>query len=125
MGQAAVENGTPFAFEALFLADEEGRSLLVPVVKATYDIGPRGLTLAKEQVPLNPAGEAYGDPADSSYRYEPECAFVKPATDAVLIGSACAQRGGTTEMLVAFQVGALKKGVRIVGDRVFFKAMGT
>src|SRR5437016_2718537 len=100
MGQADVQNGTPFAFEALFLADEEGRPLLVPVVKATYEIAARGLTLAEEQIPLNPAGDAYGDPAESSYRYEPECAFVKPATDVVLVGSACAPRSGTTEMLV-------------------------
>src|SRR5437762_614166 len=125
MGQADVQNGTPFAFEALFLADEEGRPLLVPVVKATYEISPRGLTLAKEQIPLNPAGESYGEPGESSYRYEPECAFVKLATDVVLVGSACAPRSRTAEMLVAFQLGPLKKGARVVGDRVFFKAMGT
>jgi hypothetical protein len=85
MGQPEVENQTPFAFEALFLADEEMRPLLVPVVKATYDISERGLSLAGEQLPVNPAGEAYGDPAKTSYRYEPECAFIKLATDVVLV----------------------------------------
>ncbi len=125
MGQPKVENQTPFAFEALFLADEEMRPLLVPLVKATYDISERGLSLAAEQLPVNPAGEAYGDPAETSYRYEPECAFAKPATDVVLVGSAVAPKPGTTEMLVAFQVGPLKKGVRVIGDRAFYKALGS
>src|SRR5262249_8119313 len=82
-------------------------------------------SLAEEQIPVNPAGEAYGDPAESSYRYEPECAFAKPATDVVLVGSAVAPKPGTTEMVVAFQVGSLKKGVRVLGDRVFYKSVGS
>jgi hypothetical protein len=125
VGRGAIENGTPFAFEALFLADEDGRALFVPALKATYDISDRGLALAEDQLPLNLAGEAYGDPAESSYRYEPECAFVKPSTDVVLVGSAVAPKAGTTEMLVCFQVGPMKKGVRVFGDRAFYKAVGS
>jgi hypothetical protein len=161
MGQAIVDNGTPFAVEPLFLADEEGRPLLVPIVKGTWSITARGLALsalsalpalpelADEQVAVKLAGElsrearasrssaaapraaqaAAGDDADAaqpaaSYRYEPECAFIKLATDVVLTGSACASHPGTTELLVAFQVGALRKGVRVVGDRAFYKAVG-
>lgn len=125
VGHPAIDNGTPFAFEPLFLADEEGRPLLVPLVKATYVLGPRGAEPAEEQIPVNPEGVPYGDPAESSYRYEPECAFVKAATDVVLVGSAVAPKPGTTEMLVAFQVGPVKKGVRVVGDRAFFRAVGS
>jgi hypothetical protein len=125
VGHPAIENGTPFAVEPLFLADEEGRPLLVPLVKATYAIGARALVLADEQVPVVPEGAPYGDPAESSYRYEPECAFAKPATDVVLVGSAVAPKAGTTEMLVAFQVGPVRKGARVVGDRAFFKAAGS
>jgi hypothetical protein len=125
VGHPAIENGTPFAFEPLFLADEEGRPLLVPLVKATYAIGARGPTLAAEQAPVIPEGVPYGDPAQSSYRYEPECAFAKPATDVVLVGSAVAPRPGTAEMLVAFQLGPLRKGVRVVGDRAFYRAAGS
>lgn len=125
VGHPAVDNGTPFALEPLFLADEEGRPLLVPLVKATYALGPRGVALADEQAPVSPGGAPYGDPAVSSYRYEPECAFAKPATDVVLVGSAVAPKPGTAELLVAFQVGPVRKGVRVLGDRVFFKAAGT
>jgi hypothetical protein len=121
MGQPGIENGTPFAFEPLFMADEEGRPLLVPVAKATYDIAGRGLTLAPSQEAVNPAGVPNGDPAETSYKYEPECALPKLSTDVVLVGSAVAPKGGTREMLVAFQVGTLRKGVRVLGDRVFVK----
>ncbi len=125
MGHFSLENETPFAFEPLFLADEEGRPLFVPLVKATYELSAAGLSLAAEQVPPDLAGTAYGDPEKSSYRYEPECAFVKPATDVVLVGHAVAPRPGTTEVTVALQVGPLHKGVRVVGDRTFYKAAGS
>jgi hypothetical protein len=35
MGHPTVENETPFAFDMMGLADEEGRPLLLLVVKAT------------------------------------------------------------------------------------------
>jgi hypothetical protein len=124
VGQPEIENGTPFAFAPVFLADEEGRPLLVPLVKATFAIGPRGLSLAEVQRDPALAGEAYGDPAETSWRYEPEGLLPKPATDVVLVGSAVAPRPGTSDMLVAFQVGPVRKGVRVLGDRAFFRAVG-
>jgi hypothetical protein len=124
VGEPAVENGTPFAFEPLFLADEELRPLLVPLVKATYAIVPRGLALAEEQVPVNVPGDPWDETDASSFRYEPECSLPKPATDVVLVGTATAPKRGTTEMLVALRVGPVSKGVRVVGDRLFFKAAG-
>ena len=125
MGQPMTENCTPFAFEGLFLIDEEARPLLVPIVKATYTFDAAGrLCLAPEQVPLNMTGEWWGKPGESSYKYEPECAFIKLATDVVLIGSAHAPKKGTCEVLVTLGVGALRKSVRVVGDRVWFKSLG-
>ncbi|HEY7725133.1 MAG TPA: DUF2169 domain-containing protein [Anaeromyxobacteraceae bacterium] len=125
MGHPEVENGTPFAFEPVFVADEEGRPLLVPVVKGTWAVSERGLSLAADQLPPLLAGEPHGeDLATSSWRYEPEGSLPKPATDVALLGSAVAPKAGTTQMLVAFQLGTLKKGVAVVGDRGFFKAVG-
>ncbi len=125
MGHPAIDNQTPFAFEPVFIADEEGRPLLVPVVKGTWAVGPAGLSLLAEQPAVLLEGEAHGDPATSSWRYEPEGTLPRPATDVVLVGSAVAPKPGTTEMLVALQVGAVKKGVRVVGDRAFFKSVGS
>ena len=125
MGHPEIENGTPFAFEPLFLADEEGRPLLAPLVKATYEITGKGIAVAEEQVPMIAEGIPEGEPGKSSYRWEPEGSLPKPATDVVLLGSALAPHAGTTELLVGFQVGTLRKGVRVVGDRVFFKSLGS
>src|SRR5689334_5711759 len=122
MSHATIENKTPCAFEAIYLSDEEGRPLLVTVLRATYEIRGQRLSLAEKQAPVSIAGELYGeDAATSSYRYEPEIAFYKPATDVVLIGHASAPRGGTSEMDVSFQVGAVAKSVKVVGDRVWVR----
>jgi len=44
-----------------------------------------------EQAPVNLSGEHWAAPETSSYKYEPEIAFIKPATDIVLIGHAHAK----------------------------------
>jgi hypothetical protein len=125
VGHPSIENKTRFAFEPLFLADEEGRPLLVPVVKATFEFEGRiGLELAEQQVPLKIEGEYWGQPDFSSYKYEPECAFVKLTTDVVLIGHAHAPEPDTSELRVTLRVGELEKTVRVVGDRVWYRSLG-
>ncbi|RKG84536.1 DUF2169 family type VI secretion system accessory protein [Corallococcus terminator] len=124
MGHPAIENETPFAQGLMGLADEEGRPLLLVVIKATYSLTGTGLRLAKQQVPINWSGEPLGKPGESSDRYESEGAFIKPATDVVLLGHAHAPRSGATETLVALQVGPLKKAVRVLGERTWFKSLG-
>ena len=127
MGHPAVENSTPFAYEPVFVANEGGRPLLVAVVKGTWDIGPQGLALAEQQDPPALAGvpTSEEEEGESSWRYEPEGSLLKPATDVVLVGSAVAPRPRTTDMMVGFQIGALRKSVRVLGDRIFFQSLGT
>src|SRR5688572_24648497 len=105
LGHPSINNQTPFAFELLALADEDMRPLMALVVKATYSITDEGLRLAEEQVPVDVAGSHWGKPEESSYRYEPECAFTKLATDVVLTGQAWAPSRNTREMVVALHVG--------------------
>src|ERR1035438_5423849 len=125
MGHAEIENRTPFAFEASIAADEEGCPLLVPIVKATYAIQrDSSLTVAEKQMPVTLAGQLYGKPGVSSYKYEPECAFMKPATDVALIGFAHAPAVGATEVYVSLCAGSLEKTVRVVGDRFWYRSMG-
>jgi len=124
MGHAEVENLTPFPFQALFAADEDGRPLLVPIVKATFTIDPDGvLTIAEKQKPVSSAGQFYGEPAVSSYKYEPETAFFKPATDVVLVGSAWARPGPATQVDVSLRAGPLFKRARVIGDRYWMKSL--
>jgi hypothetical protein len=125
MSHPSVENRTPLAVELLGLTDEETRPLLVLVAKATYSIGQGGLALAEEQVPVNMAGEYWGAPEKSSYRYEPECAFTKVATDVVLVGHAHALEKGTRDLLVALRVGPVQKAVRVLGERVWYRSLGS
>ncbi|MCY1046511.1 DUF2169 domain-containing protein [Corallococcus sp. bb12-1] len=126
MGHPVIQNRTPFVFEPLFLADEETRPLLVPVVKATFLLGASGaLKLAPQQTPLCPQGERWEETDTSSYRYEPEGAFFKTATDVALVGHAHAPRPGTRELEVSLQVGALRKDVKVVGERSWFKNLGS
>jgi len=127
MGHPQIENKTPFVMETLFLVDEEFRPLVVPVVKATWTIQTDGrLLLAEQQVPLELGGAMWGDdPENSSYKYEPEVAFIKPATDVVMIGHAHAQRADTKEMVVGLRVGSLVKEVLACGDRIWFKTLGS
>jgi hypothetical protein len=126
MAHADIENNTPFAFDFTLLADEEGHPLVVPLVQATYTLQERGLgTLAEKQLPVQPRGELWGEPGKSSYKYEPQFAFTKPATDVVLIGHACAIEGSATEVLVRSRVGRLDKAVRVTGDRYWVRSLGS
>ena len=126
MGHPETENATPYAFEPLHLLDEESRPLFVALVKGTFAIGRDGRCApAEEPVPIKLAGEPFGeDPATSSFKYEPEVAFFKPATDVIMNGQAHAARSGTTEMMVSVRVGPVQKQVRVSGERAWYRAAG-
>jgi hypothetical protein len=125
MGHPAIENKTPFAFEVLFLVDEEFRPLVVPVIKGTFEIRDARCHLAEKQLPVNVSGEHWGeDPETSSYKYEPEVAFFKPATDVVLVGQAYAPGGRAMEMDVTLAVGPLRKALKVFGERQWFAVAG-
>jgi hypothetical protein len=124
MGHAQIDNKTPFVFEPLFLVDEEFRPLLVTVVKATFEIDRGGRCVrAEKQLPLDIGGKLWGEnPETSSYKFEPEVAFVKSATDVVLIGHAYTPRSGVNETGVRLTVGPLVKEARVLGDRSWYKS---
>jgi hypothetical protein len=119
-----VDNQTPFAFESVFLSDEQGCPLYVPLVQATYHIGQNGsLTAVEEQPPVKIAGEYWGDPESTSVKYEPVFAFTKPATDVVLIGHAHAPSVGTRRMEVGIRVGPIGKTITVTGDRLLVRRL--
>jgi hypothetical protein len=112
-----IDNQTPFAVTPLFISDEDGRPIVVPVIKATFDVSPHGdVTLGAEQVPVDFKGKLYGEPAASSPHFEPETAFVKLATDCVLLGHAVSVRP-TTQMDVSVRIGPVGKSARVTGNR--------
>jgi hypothetical protein len=118
VGHPAINNETPFAFTPLFIADEEMRPIVVTVVKATYQFELDGsLALAEEQGAVNPAGEPSTDAAVSSYKYEPETAICKLATDVALIGHAHPPGNGATQMDVGIRLGPVRRIAKVFGDR--------
>jgi hypothetical protein len=124
MGHPKIDNKTGFAFEPVFVTDNEAKPLLVAVVKATFQIeGSEKLKLAEKQMPVNLAGQYWGDPDNSSYKYEPEGAMYKPATDVALIGHAYGLPNQSHAM-VSFRVGALQKVARVTGDRCWVRTLG-
>lgn len=119
MPHPETDNRTPFESAPLFVADEENRPLLVAVAKATYDIPASApVVLAEEQSPVLVDGECWGEPGESSHKYEPEIAWEKPGTDLVLIGHAWAPRANVTALDVGFAVGRWRRVARVYGDRV-------
>ncbi len=125
MGHPNIHNRTPFAFDALFLCNEDGAPVAAAVVKATYSIrdGSR-LELAEVQAPLNAVGEFWHDEPESSYRYEPETALFKPASDVVLVGHAWAPGPRVRSVNVGFQVGPIQKALKVSGDRYWERSLG-
>jgi hypothetical protein len=118
VGHPEIDNGTAFAFEPVFIADEDLRPVVVTVVKATYNFDLDGAVwLADEQVPVNLAGEPWTKAPVSSSKYETETALCKLATDIVLIGHAHPPGGGATQVDVGIRVGRVQKLAKVFGDR--------
>ena len=125
MPHPEIDNATPFAFEPVFITDEDMRPVVVTVVKATYDFDLQGaVQLADEQVPVNLAGEPWTDAPISSYKYEPEVALCKLATDVVLIGHAYPPTAGTTRVDVGIKVGPVQKVAAVFGERFWVFTKG-
>ncbi len=130
MAYQGISNKTPYSAEPALLADEEGRDVLVVLVKATYNIVQEQveqaqLVLAEEQAPICLAGEYIGEPGKSSLKYAPEANFTKTATDVALIGHAHAPyQREVTKLDVSLRVGSLYKVVRVFGDREWRRGLG-
>lgn len=117
-------NLTPFRGEHYFLADERGSDVLTVVVKATYEIvDTERIEVAAEQDGIVEAAEYYGEPGESSIKYDSEICFTKPKADVVLIGHAQIPGAEQPELDVHFRVGAVQKTVRVFGDRLWRKSL--
>ena len=116
-----TRNTTSMAAGICVSTDKAGRDFCVVVVKGTFSLrSDGGVELADEQAPLVYADEHYGEPAETSIRYE--CDFVpfKPRCDVLMNGSAHAPGGkSATRVTVALRVGSVNKSFDVVGDRVW------
>jgi len=104
----------------------EGEHVLAVLVKRTYRIVPGGKCLrAEADQKLHPADVPYGDPMNSTVKFESDFVPFKLATDVVLIGTAYAPQGRTVPLLTArLMVGQVIKDVRVTGDRMCLVSVG-
>jgi hypothetical protein len=112
-----VENRTPFAAALSVFPDVQGVESAYLAVKATFAFTADAPALAPAQVPLVATDVYWGDPTQTSLRAAGEFALPKPATDILLTGRAVAPAPGTRVADVSLRVGALRKTVRVYGDR--------
>jgi hypothetical protein len=117
----ALENKTSYAAERNWVRNKDGAHQWVVAVKATFDIALNGsLKLADEQKPPALAPEYWGEPGQSSLRYDSDLLYVKPGTDVILNGHAHALKGRPVPMVpVSLRVGELKKILKVHGDRFY------
>ena len=98
----------------------KGEPIYSLIVKRTYDIVPGGAcTRAKEDKPLHPADKHYGDPLNSSVRFECDHIPFKLQTDVAFDGKAYSMGGvPVVSLTCALTVGTVRKEVLVVGDRI-------
>ena len=100
----------------------EGEYILSVLLKRTYDIVPgRPCVRAEEDRPVIPGDVPWGNPMNSTVRFESDFVPYKPATDVVINGKAYAPKGKpTTACSVAIKIADRRKDVRVIGDRKAF-----
>ncbi|MFT5659221.1 MAG: hypothetical protein ACI9KN_002504 [Gammaproteobacteria bacterium] len=96
---------------------------LVIIVKATFGIAASGdaLTMLDDQQEIFLADVHWGDPAESSLRYESDIALHKSSTDVALIASVYPENLLVKMARAAISVGVHRKIIRAFGDRYWLK----
>ncbi len=98
----------------------EGEFILGVLVKRSYNIIPDApCARAAIDEALIPGDVHYGDPMNSTVKYETDFTPFKLATDVVFIGSAYAPQGKPIPAFIAtLKIGEKRKDLAIVGDRI-------
>lgn len=118
-----IVNQTPFVAGNTIAFRQDGRELLVVVVKGTFVlVGPPAEDgqprVADEQIPLLMADVFGKDPATSAPILENDFAPAKPECDVLLAGCAYAPHAAPTRMIgVGLRVGSLSKTFNVTGPR--------
>lgn len=126
-----LTNLTPFAAADFPSIDKRGEERLVVVVAASFVLPPPGRPASGplqpcEQQPPPAATDVYwGEPGQSSLRYENQAAYVREKTDVVVHGHAWAPRGRpATKSMVSVRVGPASKRAVVLGPRVWRQGAG-
>ena len=119
-----IKNARLFPTALAFGKTAEGAPFLSVIIKGTFKIPPHGggpARAAAEQLPIFTADEPY-DPEQPGgvLKFESDLVPFKPRTDVILVGHAYAPYGRPAKVVdVEIEVGALKKKLRVFGDRAW------
>lgn len=112
-------NSTPFAGTIFLSPDPQGVDTAYAIVRGTFSLRDR-VAPADEQLPVSLADEYHGEPGASSIKRPADAGLMRPGTDVVLLGHACAPgERPTWQMDVSVTAGAVSKSVRVFADRVW------
>lgn len=116
-----LKNRTAYAAERNWTRDKDGVHWWLVAVKATFDIAPGGrLVLADEQQPPVLVPEYFGEPGQSSLRYDSDLLAAKPGTDVLVLAHAHAPRGRAVPTVpVSFRIERLHKELLVHGERLY------
>jgi hypothetical protein len=120
-----LKNRTAYAAERNWTRDKNGVHWWLVAIKATFNIAPGGrLMLADEQPPPVLVPEYFGEPGQSSLRYDSDLLAAKPGTDVLLIAHAYAPHGRPAPTVpVSLRIGQLQKILLVHGDRNYGRGL--
>ncbi len=112
-------NYTPFPPLQFESRDEKRNDFGVIVLRGTFAIEPgQRLKLVQEQEPLVMADEYFGEPGNSSIKFESSIAPYKPKTDILVTAQAYSPTGlPESQWLATVQFGSISKELLITGPR--------
>ena len=114
-----LKNETPFKAALDLFYDENGIDTLIITVKALFTMDTPPQIFAQQAEPAR-SDEYWAEPGSSSIKLGTDVTLIKPATDIVMTGNACALNGKPVhELDVRLTVGAIDKTVKVFGDRVW------
>lgn len=121
----ALKNYTSYAAERNWTRDKDGVHWWLVAVKATFDIAPGGrLKPADEQRPPVLVPEYFGEPGESSLRYDSDLLASKPGTDVLVLAHAHAPRGKAAALVpVSLRVERLHKELLVYGERTYAQGL--
>ena len=121
---AKLENLSPFAAQARLSMAQDSRLLLQIVATGRFALpepnqsASTPIQLCDQQRPAALEDQYWGEPGESSLRYEGQTAFVRPGTDIYLNGTAYAPDDRAVEtMTVHLRVGPCSRSLSVFGDR--------
>lgn len=120
-----IKNQTSYEVAVIPSIDKEGYDYATVVVKGTFDIKNNlaRLSLSDEQVPIVYGETYFGEPGQSSVKYESDTCLVKKGCDIVLLGHAYTNGRNRKVVDVSLQIGQLNKTVRVFGNRKWYRSL--